>query len=176
MAEFHAPAALRAFALSTGETVDLIDLISSIVPQSWARARTMPEVGTIVFADAMGAYRRGVVVKTTKTKVHVALTTAGAVQKAASSGYPTQPIRVQTVVTIPEAVYVAPTPVAEPVEAEPLPYTPGTADDPAMGGPVEAEQDTRRGPAGTTGHRGRKDARRAARRLQRASRRHNRKR
>lgn len=116
MAIYKTRTELRNFELSNGKTVDLITLIDTIAPSHWVAPSVAPEIGTTAYVDAMGAWRRGAVVKTTKTKVHVAVTTQGAVDQAArSAGWGGQ-IRVQIVIADTNYVRVAPPaePVAEP--------------------------------------------------------------
>ena len=116
MAEYKTPTEIRNYPLSNGETADLIALIKNNRPGTWVRAESVADapVGTVAYVSAMGAMRRGVVVKVTKTKVHVALTTQGAVDSAAAfdsyHGYAggSQPIRVQIVVAEPGTIFIAP--------------------------------------------------------------------
>lgn len=101
MAEFRTPEEIRRYPLSNGGTADLIDLIGTGVPADWMSIESPADVaiGTVAYVAALGGKRRGVVVKTTPSKVHVALTTQGAVDTAQQSGWPNQPIRVQIVAT-----------------------------------------------------------------------------
>lgn len=101
----------RNYPLSTGETADLIALVSSVKPSDWVQATEVQPVGTVVYAYAMGELRRGVVVKNTPTKTMVALTTAAAAAPGGS-------VRVQTATELHTTVYVAPAPVVE-TPAEP---------------------------------------------------------
>lgn len=118
MAIYKTRTELKNFELTNGKTVDLLALIGTYRqtrPQlDWVAPATAPEIGTVAYVDAMGDMRRGVVVKTTKTKVHVAVTTQGAVDSAMRLGYST-PVRVQIVIADTNYVRVAPpAPVAEP--------------------------------------------------------------
>lgn len=112
MAIYKTRTELANFELSNGKTVDLLSLIDSDCPRDWVAPTTAPEIGTVAYVDAMGRLRRGAVVKTTKTKVHVAVTTQGAVDDAMRRFGPTQPIRVQIVVA--DTNYVRVAPPAEP--------------------------------------------------------------
>jgi len=110
------------YPVGTG-TADLVKLISANRPSTWVRANQgAAPVGTVAYVSAMGAMRRGVVVKVTKTKLHVALTTQGAVDSArqyeehVGAARGSQPIRVQIVVCEPETAFIAPKP--EPVQDE----------------------------------------------------------
>lgn len=114
MAENLSYAEARNYKLSTGETADLIALVSSVKPSDWVQATEVQPVGTVVYAYAMGSLRRGVVVKNTPTKTLVALTTAAASAPGGTS------VRVQTATELHTTVYVAPAPVAEP---EPVEFT-----------------------------------------------------
>jgi hypothetical protein len=119
MAEFKTPTEIRNYPLSNGETADLIALISVHCPSTWVRATEAPAIGTVAYVYAMGEWRRGVVVKTTKTKTFVAVTTQGAVDAAVRYGYPNQPIRVQVTADLHGRIMVAPAPVVEtPAEPE----------------------------------------------------------
>lgn len=99
----------RNYLLSTGETADLIALVSARKPADWVQATEAQPIGTVVYAYAMGELRRGVVVKNTPTKTLVALTTAAAAAPGGS-------VRVQTATELHTTVYVAPAPE---VPAEP---------------------------------------------------------
>lgn len=120
----------RNYPLSTGETADLIALVSNRKPQSWVQATEVQPVGTVVYAYAMGDFRRGVVVKNTKTKTFVALTTA-------AGSAPGGSVRVQTVTELHTTVYVASAPVVEPVQ-----FTEAEETERAEAGetPIEADQ------------------------------------
>lgn len=114
MAEFKTLTEIRNYPLSNGETADLIKLISADRPSGWVRGTGVADfaVGTVAYVAAMGSMRRGVTVKVTKTKVHVAITTQGAVDEAArwssvNNGNP-HVIRVQIVVADPETAFIAP--------------------------------------------------------------------
>jgi hypothetical protein len=132
MAIYKTPAELRSFELTNGTTADLIALIGTYKEimhrETWVAPTKAPEIGTVAYVDAMGDRRRGVVVKTTKTKTHVAITTQGAVDAAAAyeahvgAGRGSQPVRVQIVIADTNYVLVAPAPepTPEPV-AEPVP-------------------------------------------------------
>jgi hypothetical protein len=120
----------RNYPLSTGETADLIALVSSVKPSDWVQATEAQPVGTVVYAYAMGELRRGVVVKNTPTKTLVALTTAAASAPGGS-------VRVQTATELHTTVYVAPAPAAEPVEEPTEDEAP--AECPACGGPLASD-------------------------------------
>lgn len=132
MAIYKTPAELRSFELTNGKTADLIALIGTYKEimhrETWVNPTVAPEIGTVAYVDAMGDMRRGVVVKTTRTKTHVAITTQGAVDSAAAyeahvgAGRGSQPVRVQIVIADTNYVRVAPAPepTPEPV-AEPVP-------------------------------------------------------
>lgn len=107
MADNLSYAEARNYKLSTGETADLIALVSSNKPSDWVQATEVQPVGTVVYAYAMGSLRRGVVVKNTPTKTLVALTTAAAAAPGGTS------VRVQTATELHTTVYVAPAPVAD---------------------------------------------------------------
>jgi hypothetical protein len=121
----------RNYPLSTGETADLIALVSSVKPSDWVQATEAQPIGTVVYAYAMGELRRGVVVKNTPTKTLVALTTAAAAAPGGS-------VRVQTATELHTTVYVAPAaaPVQE-VEEAPADETP--AECPECGGPLASD-------------------------------------
>jgi hypothetical protein len=121
----------RNYPLSTGETADLIALVSSVKPSDWVQATEAQPVGTVVYAYAMGELRRGVVVKNTPTKTLVALTTAAAAAPGGS-------VRVQTATELHTTVYVAP--AAAPVqEAEEAPADETPAECPVCGGPLASD-------------------------------------
>lgn len=120
MARFVTMQELREFRVSPTQTVDLSALISTVVPQNWVAPKKAPAVGTVAFAEAMGKMRMGVVVKTTPTKVHVALTTRGAILPFTHANMTGPVIRVQTVIADMNYVRVAP---------EPEPETPAEADE-----------------------------------------------
>jgi len=121
MAIYKTRTALKIYPLSNGTTVDLIKLIDTDLPAGWVAPTRAPEIGTVAYVSAMGAMRRGVVVKTTKTKVHVAVTTQGALDTAMRFGW-TQPVRVQIAIADINHVRVAPPaePVVEVAEIEAL--------------------------------------------------------
>lgn len=108
MAIYKTVAELRSFELSNGKTADLLGLIGTYKEimhrETWVNPTVAPEIGTVAYVDAMGDMRRGVVVKTTKTKTHVAVTTQGAVDSAAAyeahvgAARGSQPVRVQIVI------------------------------------------------------------------------------
>lgn len=123
MAIYKTRTELANFELSNGKTVDLLSLIDSNYPRDWVNPTTAPEIGTVAYVDAMGKMRRGVVVKTTKTKTHVAVTTQGAVDDAMRRFGPTQPIRVQIVVADTNYVRVAPSPEAKVQQAKEAAFT-----------------------------------------------------
>lgn len=110
MAENLSYAEARNYKLSTGETADLIALVSATKPSDWVQATEVQPVGTVVYAYAMGSLRRGVVVKNTPTKTLVALTTAAASAPGGTT------VRVQTAQELHTTVYVAPAAELEPVE------------------------------------------------------------
>jgi hypothetical protein len=117
MAEFLTRSELRNYPLSTGATVDLVALIgTSTIDRLTNKGPNEVSVGDVAYVSAMGNVRRGVVVKVTRTRVHVALTTQGAVDSARQfeihTGHADQAIRVQT--TVGAAVWVEKAP-AEPV-------------------------------------------------------------
>lgn len=114
MAIYQTYTELQNFELSNGQTADLVALIDNDVPDTWVNPTTAPEIGTVAYVYAMRTMRRGVVVKTTGTKVHVAITTQGAVD-AAMRKSPQEPIRVQIVIA--DTNYVRVAPPAEPVAA-----------------------------------------------------------
>ncbi len=97
------------YPLSTGEAVDLINLVSSSIPGNWVEAKSLNRlaIGTPAYVHALGCLRRGVVVKTTPTKVHIALTTQSAVDEAQRSSY-SWGVRVRTVTADPNYVFIAP--------------------------------------------------------------------
>src|SRR5262245_39140002 len=97
MAEYLTSTEIRNYPLSTGETADLIELIGTGTPAGWVAPTYAPEIGTVAYVEAMGQMRRGVVTKTTKSKVYVTFTTQGALTKAAEVAV-NQPIRVQTTI------------------------------------------------------------------------------
>src|ERR1044072_685215 len=118
MAIFKTPAEARNFELSNGTTADLIALIGTYKEimhrETWVNPTVAPAIGTVAYVDAMGDMRRGVVVKTTKTKTHVAVTTQGAVDAGAAyeahvgAARGSQPIRIQIVIADTNYVRVAP--------------------------------------------------------------------
>jgi hypothetical protein len=122
MAEFLTRSELRNYPLSTGATVDLVALIgTSTIDRLTNKGPNEVSVGDVAYVSAMGNVRRGVVVKVTRTRVHVALTTQGAVDSARQfeihTGHADKAIRVQT--TVGAAVWVEKAPAAPaPVEAE----------------------------------------------------------
>lgn len=123
MAQNLTYAEARNYELSTGETADLIALVSSDKPSDWVQATEVQPVGTVVYAYAMGSLRRGVVVKNTPTKTLVALTTAAASAPGGTS------VRIQTATELHTTVYVAPAPVADPepeLDIETLPDPDGS--------------------------------------------------
>lgn len=112
MAENLTHTEARNYKLSTGATVDLVALVSNRKPTEWVQATEVQPVGTVVYAYAMGELRRGVVVKNTKTKTFVALTTA-------AGSLPGGSVRVQTCTELHTTVYVPPAPVVETPAEEP---------------------------------------------------------
>lgn len=119
MAIYKMAAELRNFIeLADGTMVDLIKLTTGYyateIPADWKAPKTAPAIGTVAYVDAMGRARRGVVVKTTPTKVHVAITSQAAIDRPTPKG-----IRVQVVVADTNYVRVAPPaePVAETLDA-----------------------------------------------------------
>ena len=68
-----------------GETFDLVALVDACyrIPDEWWTPESVSElrVGQIVYVDAMGRLRRGVVTKLGRTRVTVAFTTAGSVNE-----------------------------------------------------------------------------------------------
>jgi hypothetical protein len=105
MAQMISLAEARDYPLSTGGTVDLAALVADGLPRGWVQnSGKMPVIGTAVRVNALGRWRQGAVVKLTPTRVHVALTTQGAV-KAAGLG-PRGQVRVQIVTVDPNYVYV----------------------------------------------------------------------
>jgi hypothetical protein len=121
---------VRNYPLSTGENANLVALLSTDVPADWAPATEAHPVGTVVYTHAMGTWRRGVVVKVTKTKMHVAITTQGAVDEAVRYGHG---VRVQTTAATFNWVMVAPAPAAPVQEAEETELEEFTAEERAAG-------------------------------------------
>lgn len=82
MAEFLTETETRNYKLADGTTRDLIALIDTGRPEGWTKGHEigMFAVGQVVYVDALGGWRRGVVTKVAKTKVSVALTTDGAIK------------------------------------------------------------------------------------------------
>jgi hypothetical protein len=108
MAEYLSKDEIRNYPLSNGTTVDLLALVAAGAPADW-RTPMHEElaVGQVAYVAAMGAMRRGVIVKVTRTKAHVAFTTQGAVDEADRyrSG---RDIRVQVTVDNAAGLWVAP--------------------------------------------------------------------
>ena len=119
--------------------VDLVALIDMDEPSDWVRPTSVDEVavGQVAYVYAMGRQRRGVVVKITKTKIHVAFTTQGALDDALRHG---QTIRVQTTAANPDLTRIAPAPAAAPaaevVEVVETPAAPVEAAPAAPAAPV----------------------------------------
>ena len=119
--------------------VDLVALIDMDEPSDWVRPTSVDEVavGQVAYVYAMGRQRRGVVVKNTKTKIHVAFTTQGALDDALRHG---QTIRVQTTAANPDLTRIAPAPAAAPaaevVEVVETPAAPVEAAPAAPAAPV----------------------------------------
>jgi hypothetical protein len=81
MAEYLDGLQITGYELTNGANVDLIKLIQAGRPtEGYTKAQSVDElqVGQIVFVDALGDWRRGVVTKVGKTRVNVALTTTAA--------------------------------------------------------------------------------------------------
>lgn len=129
MAQFLTTDEIRNYPLSNGETADLAALVDNAANALDLNQVTRDEVkiGDAAYVDAMGGTRRGVVVKVTKTKIHVAFTTQGAIDESArSAGYGagyTRGIRVQ--ITVADMVYVkaALAPVAAVAVETPVPLS-----------------------------------------------------
>lgn len=119
MAEYLNISEVRNYALSTGETADLVALVDMGAPRNWEIPTGPLAVGTVAYVYAMGDMRRGVVVKTTKTKTFVAITTQGAVDQAVRHGGG-DGVRVQTVGVphVCDFIRVAPAPVVEVEQTE----------------------------------------------------------
>lgn len=83
MAEFKTLAETRKYVLANGTTVDLAAMASDVKPAGYTKGETVDEfhVGQDVYVDALGGWRHGVVTKVAKTRVNVAVTTQGAIDK-----------------------------------------------------------------------------------------------
>lgn len=114
MAEWKSLIELRNYQLSNGRMADLLALIGTYKEimhrETWVAPSQAPEIGTVAYVDAMGDMRRGVVVKTTKTKTYVAVTTQGAVDSGLRYN---SAIRVQIVIADTNYIRVAPAPAIE---------------------------------------------------------------
>lgn len=125
MAEYLTLTEARNYKLSTGATADLPALVGNGTTEGKKVVNNPAEmvIGQVAYVHAMGQLRRGVVVKLTKTKIHVALVTQGNLDEVARYNYS---VRVQT--TAAAMVYIDAPAAPAPVEVVEIEETPTTLD------------------------------------------------